>query len=99
MTIQSTTHIEAGDIKSIEFECSACHSKMSVPMQTFSSPPTSCMACENAGQWLIPGSEDYRDIVNIGHILRRLAKASKNNFVLHLEITDASASREASDRV
>jgi DNA replicative helicase MCM subunit Mcm2 (Cdc46/Mcm family) len=91
MTLKSITTIEPSDIQAIEFECSECHSKMTVPTKTFAQPPITCSSCQK-NQWFIPGSEDFMDIVRIGQILKRLTVAEKRQFVMRFDISSPSAS-------
>lgn len=94
MTITSTTKISLDDIKAIEFECSECHSRLSVPIKTFGNPPQSCPACSANQQWFAQKSEEFVDVTKLGQILRKLTGSSPTTFSMRLEIATVS-SREA----
>jgi DNA replicative helicase MCM subunit Mcm2 (Cdc46/Mcm family) len=87
MTIETNTTIELGDIKTIEFECRKCHTKIVYPIESYSHPPTRCSACENAEQWLIHGAEDWMDLDKLGRILQRFSQTGKGRFALRLGIS------------
>lgn len=94
MTAKTVTSIEPTDIQSIEFECTGCHSILNIPLKVFSDPPTKCRVCSSQEQWLIPGSADHSDFINLSHAIKRIAESQQKVFRVRLQISDVSASRE-----
>jgi hypothetical protein len=87
MTVETSATMELGDIKTIEFECIKCHTRIVYPIESYLHPPTRCSACENAEQWLIHGAEDWADLERLGQILKRFSKTGKGRFALRLGIS------------
>jgi hypothetical protein len=88
MTISTKTTLDVSDIQAIEFECMSCHSKVTMPVNTFGGPPISCMTCESREQWFIPGSQDHANVVQLGRIFRDCAKNDKKRFAMRFEISN-----------
>lgn len=86
MTSKTTISIDFSDIRAIEFECRSCHAKIIAPIESFSYPPTGCSFCDSDTQWLIPGSEDFKDYGALLQIIKRLAKSKSLPFAVRLEL-------------
>lgn len=98
MTIETKTSFELSDIKAIEFECADCHTKTVFPASQFKKPPMRCAHCDGQ-QWLVPGSDEFEDLQRLARTIERFAKKEKRGFIMHLEIANPSASREAVAKV
>lgn len=85
MTVETRTTFELPDVKAVEFECTACHAKVSFSIEGFKQPPIRCPGCDSA-QWLIPGSEDYMDIVRLVRTMERFLKSNGKLFSLRFEL-------------
>lgn len=85
MTIETKTSLEPKDIKGIEFECLVCHARMLFPVDKFR-PPTRCINCEDAKQWLVIGSTEWEDLQRLGQLIQRLSKSEAAGFKVRLEI-------------
>jgi DNA replicative helicase MCM subunit Mcm2 (Cdc46/Mcm family) len=100
MTIETRTTLELGDIQAIEFECGSCHTKIVFPIGQFKDPPTRCSACgERSGQWLVHGNADFSEIKNLVFIIQSISTRKQEKFAMRFQITNFSASREASGQV
>jgi DNA replicative helicase MCM subunit Mcm2 (Cdc46/Mcm family) len=95
MTIETRTTLGFGDIKGMEFECLACHSKTVIPIEKLRNPPTKCGVCEDSKQWFLAGSRDFNDFQSFARIVQDFSKAESGLLALRLEVTNSSASREA----
>ena len=83
MTIETRTTLELKDIRAIEFECNACHTKTLYSVAKYTQPPTHCPHCTEGRQWIIPGSEEWEGLANLGKVIRR---SKSELFTLRLEI-------------
>jgi hypothetical protein len=87
MTIETRTTIGINDITAIEFECAKCHTKIAYPVAHLFNAPLRCGTCEESQQWLIPDSDDWKDLKQLGLIIQRFSKPNNQIFFLRLEIT------------
>jgi hypothetical protein len=86
MTIETRTTIQLKDIKGIEFECEECHGKIVFAIDNFKNPPVVCSCCRDGKQWLIPESQDFLDLKQLGHIIQWFSSKAPERFTMRLEI-------------
>jgi hypothetical protein len=78
MTSEQRTYVQAADIAEIEFECVSCSSRTSVPIASFKEPPIRCNVCNKQGQWLVPGSPEFMNIIDFVRSLKDFAAPEAN---------------------
>jgi DNA replicative helicase MCM subunit Mcm2 (Cdc46/Mcm family) len=86
VTIETRTTVDPQDIKAIEFECNACHSRVLHPIEKFRQPPTRCVTCDSS-QWLIVGGSEWEDLLKFVRIIQNLHKSENMGFKIHFQIT------------
>jgi hypothetical protein len=95
MTIKTVTTIELKDIKSIEFKCGTCHTKIVYAMDKFTHPVVSCNVCKPDKQYIEYGSQDYADLIKLGQLIQRFSKLDSQIVAMNFEIMNSSVSDHA----
>lgn len=62
MTIETRTTIEMRDIKTVEFECGTCHTKLVYDIDKFTNPLMFCNVCQPSRTLVADRSSDLQDI-------------------------------------
>ena len=95
MTRENRTIIAPQDIEAVEISCSACQSKVVVPVATFGQPIMRCPQC--AEQWIkVAGGPVFLALSNLVGYLKEVAEMESNpdlglQFTVKLQLSaDAS---------
>ena len=90
MTIQRRTFIEPRDIIGLEYECTHCHSRWSIPIDRFDRKVTVCPNCNQ--QWLGGNAStavaSYSDDQLVSILVDRLKEVQARTFgaIIRLEV-------------
>jgi hypothetical protein len=87
MTSRTTLSIELRDIRAVEFECAACHMKVSYPLDKYARPLSMCNACQPPKQFLMENSQEAKDLITLGEVIRRLSQMAVG-LTVRLEISN-----------
>ena len=93
MTFKTVITIELKDIKAIEFECGACHTKVVYPIEKFSQPLMTCNVCQPNKQFFVHGGQDVLDLMKMVKTMHRFSDADMGGLVMRFDITNPSVSR------
>jgi len=85
MTIETKTTIQLSDLTTVEFECKNCRAIVSWPIDVAKNPPTVC-PCRTDQPWMVHGGQQFVEIVDLIHLLRKLSKADKELFALRFAL-------------
>jgi hypothetical protein len=97
MTVETKTTIALDDITTVEFECKNCHTVTAYQIGAFRSPPIGCGCREGReGQWMTFGGDTYTAIANVADLMRRLAAAKNEPFVMRFGLKGVPVSDRAS---
>jgi hypothetical protein len=86
MTIETKTTIELSDVLNVEFECKNCHAVGIWPINNMKNPPVSC-PCQPGQQWMVHGSNEHSEILQLIELMRRYAKAENRQFVMRFGLS------------
>jgi len=89
MTIKTVTTIELKDVKSIEFECDNCHTKVAYAIGKFNHPMSMCNVCQPSRQFFLPNSKEDVEIRNLASLLRACSTLPAG-LTMRFQIMDAS---------
>jgi len=92
MTVKTTTTIELKDIKSIEFECDSCHTKVAYAIEKFNHPMSMCNVCHPSKQFFLPDSKEDNALRNLAVLLRECAKPPAG-LTMRFQIDSSDAGR------
>jgi hypothetical protein len=95
MTIETKTTIEMRDIKTVEFECGTCHTKLVYDIDKFTSPMMFCNVCQPTKTLVADRSTEFQDIRHLIHLINRFAQLDPALFRMRFDVTGLSVSREA----
>jgi hypothetical protein len=95
MTIETKTTIEMRDIKTVEFECGTCHTKVVYDIEKFTVPMMICYTCHPSKTLVAERSSDDQDIRCLIHMIQKFSKLDPSTFRMRFSVENLSASREA----
>lgn len=85
MTAEIRTTVYLTELKSVEFECNDCHSRVVVPLSDDAFVPSGCPSptCKNQN-WYTVGSLEHRELKAIIDSIRRYQ--SSQNYSMRFEV-------------
>lgn len=89
MTIKTVTTIELKDIKSVEFECDKCHTKVVYAIDKFNHPMSLCNVCKPNIQFFLPDGKEDKALINLVSLVRECSKLSAG-LTMRFQIMDSS---------
>ncbi len=87
MMIETKTTFQLADVKAIELECANCGAQSVIPLAQFTNPPIRCTVCDSS-QWLVPGSDDFRDLVQLVRTMERFSQSNGKLFRLRFQLKE-----------
>ena len=89
MTIKTITTIELKDIKSVEFECDTCHTKVSHSIEKFIHPMSLCNVCQPNKQFFLPNGKEDTALSDLIVLIRGCSKLP-TGLTMRFQIMDSS---------